>query len=286
MEKEIKSLRDNDVWDLVELPEGQTAVGSKWVFKTKTDADGRVERHKARLVAQGYLQKFGTDYDETFCPVVRLESVRALIAMSVQRGLQLHQVDITTAFLNGKLDKDVYMKQPEGFTVTEKRSIYGLKQSPRCWNDVLDSHLKEMSFIQTTADPCIYRSTGGENAYLGVYVDDIVIAAKSNKQMKEIKNKLAERFDIKDLGKLRNFLGMKIVQKPDGLVWIGQPGYTEKLLESFGMDQAKVIATPVETNNKLVKASDDEEMYDQQKYQSAVGSLLYLSVTADSHRIP
>ncbi len=130
--------------------------------------------------------------------------------MSVQRGLQLHQVDITTAFLNGKLDKDVYMKQPEGFTVTEKRSIYGLKQSPRCWNDVLDSHLKEMSFIQTTADPCIYRSTGGENAYLGVYVDDIVIAAKSNKQMKEIKSKLAERFDIKDLGKLRNFLGMKL----------------------------------------------------------------------------
>ncbi len=96
--------------------------------------------------------------------------------------------------------------------------------------------------------------------------------------MKEIKSKLAERFDIKDLGKLRNFLGMKIVQKPDGAVWIGQPGYTEKLLESFGMDQAKVNATPVETNNKLVKASDDEEMYDQQKYQSAVGSLLYLSV--------
>ena len=140
----------------VELPKGCKAVGSKWVFKAKTDADGYVERFKARLMAQGFSQMFGLDYDATFCPVVRLESVRALIAFSAQQGLQLHQVDVTTAFLNGQLEEEVYMKQPDGFVAPGnehlvyrlKKSIYGLKQSPRCWNFVLDSHLKEMGFIQ------------------------------------------------------------------------------------------------------------------------------------------
>ena len=117
MEKEMKSLKDNDIWELVELPKGRKAVGSKWVFKAKTDADGYAERFKVRLVAQGFSQKFGLDCDETFCPVVRLESVHALVAFSVQQHLQLHQVDVTTAFLNGQLqlEEEVYMKQPDGF---------------------------------------------------------------------------------------------------------------------------------------------------------------------------
>ena len=146
MEKGMKSLQENEVWDLVELPRGRKPVGSKWVFKVKTDEDGNVERYKARLVAQGFTQKFGADCDETFCPVVRLESVRTLIELSVQHILQLHQVDITTAFLNGKLEEEVFMKQPEGFVVKGqkhlvcrlKKSLYGLKQSPRCWNIALD----------------------------------------------------------------------------------------------------------------------------------------------------
>ena len=151
MESEMKSLRENDVWDLEELPSGRSPVGSKWIFKLKTGADGSVERYKARLVAQGFSQKFGTDYDETFCPVVRMESLRTLIALAIQNGLKLHQIDVTTAFLNGEL-KEVFMKQPEGFIVKGqehlvwrlKRSIYGLKQSPRCWNSALDSQLKKM----------------------------------------------------------------------------------------------------------------------------------------------
>ena len=285
MENEMNSLEHNDVWDLVELPKGHSAVGSKWVFKTKTDANGHVERYKARLVAQGFSQKFGTDYDETFCPVVRLESVRALIAMSVQQGMKLHQVDVSTAFLNGELEEEVYMSQPECFispgkeklVCRLKKSIYGLKQSPRCWNTVLDKQLKTMGFIQTITDPCVYRATGGEPVYIGVYVDDIIIAAKSNRKLAKLKTELAQKFDIKDMGKLHHFLGMKVTQKDDGSVWIGQPAYTERLLENFGLDQSKVVATPVDQNAKLVKASGDE-MFDQQQYQSAVGSLLYLSV--------
>ena len=130
MQAEMDSLAQNDVWKV---------VGSKWVFKKKVGADGKVEHFKARLVAQGFTQKYGDDYDETFCPVVRLESLRTMLALAVQHDLELHQVDVTTAFLNGTLEEEVFMKQPEGFIVPGseklvcrlKKSIYGLKQSPR-----------------------------------------------------------------------------------------------------------------------------------------------------------
>ena len=138
MEQEMKSLRDNDTWDLVELPRDGKTVGSKWIYKVKIKADGSIERYKACLVAQVYTQKFGVDYDETFCPVVRMESFRTILASAIQKDLKLHQIDVTTAFLNGKLEEEVYMKQPQGFILEGQeelvcrlnKSIYGLKQSP------------------------------------------------------------------------------------------------------------------------------------------------------------
>ena len=170
MQKEMDSIYSNDVWDLVELPANRKTVGSKWVFKKKTKADGTLERFKARLVAQGFSQKQGLDYDETFSPVIRFESFRSLVAVALQKRLKLHQLDITAAFLNGRLEEEVFMNQPEGFAVKGKehlvcklkQSLYGLKQSPRCWNSALDAHLKSMGYAQSTNDPCIYISTKGE----------------------------------------------------------------------------------------------------------------------------
>ena len=286
MEKEMNSLQDNDVWDLVELPPGRKIIGSKWVFKKKTGVDGTVERYKARLVAQGYTQKYGADYDETFCPVVRQESLRVLIALSVKHGLKLHQVDVTTAFLNGTLEEEVFMKQPEGFEIEGKKhlvcrlkkSIYGLKQSPRCWNVALDTQLKRMGFTQSENDPCIYyRNTGGEMFYIGVYVDDIILAGKTDNKLTEVKTGLSRKFDIKDLGELSYFLGMKVEQR-ESAVWIGQPAYTKNLVESLGMQDCKPVVTPVSIGSTLNKATDDDECVDQKKYQSAIGSLMYLSV--------
>lgn len=287
METEMRSLKDNDVWELVDLPAGRKTVGSKWVYKVKTGADGSIERYKARLVAQGFSQSYGTDYDETFCPVVRQESLRVLIALSVQYGLQLHQVDVTTAFLNGNLEEEIFMKQPKGFgTKGEehlvcklKKSIYGLKQSPKCWNTALDSHLKDMGFIQSTSDPCIYVKAGGD-VYLGVYVDDIVVAARSEDSIKEVKSALSSKFDIKDMGKMHHFLGMTVVQdEAQGCVWISQPAHTENLLKNFGMQDCKPVDTPADISTKLVKATEQESCIDQHLYQSAVGSLMYLSVS-------
>ena len=287
MEAEMKSLKDNSVWELVDLPARKKAIGSKWVYKVKTGADGSTERYKARLVAQGFTQQYGTDYDETFCPVVRQESLRVLIALSVQYGLKLHQVDVTTAFLNGDLEEEVYMKQPKRFVTKGqerlvcrlRKSIYGLKQSSRCWNTALDSHLKEMGFTQTTSDPCIYTDASGDLFYIGVYVDDIILAGRSDDRIKEVKDALSQKFNIKDMGKLHYFLGVSVVQdEAQGSTWIGQPTYIEKVLRKFGMQDAKPVGTPVDVNTKLLNATDEEECIDQSLYQSAVGSLMYISV--------
>ncbi len=169
------------------------------------------------------------------------------------------------------------MKQPEGFVVEGKEhlvcklkhSLYGLKQSPRCWNYV---HLKSMGFVQSANDPCIYTASEG------VYVDDIVIAGESSERITEVKKALSEKFDVKDLGELNYFLGVQVIQDhTDGKVWIGQSTFTESVLRKYGMEEAKSIKTPVNVNSKLVKASEESESADQGLYQSAVGSLLYLS---------
>ena len=184
MEAEFKSLKSNDVWELVDPPKNARVVGCKWVYKCKVGENGAIERHKARLVAQGYTQRSGLDYEETFSPVVRFESVRTVLALAAQRDLKIHQMDVSTAFLNGELNELVYMKQPQGFVESGKenfvcklnRSIYGLKQSPRCWNSALDKYLREIGFLQTKSDPCIYISTGEELFIIVVYVDDILLA--------------------------------------------------------------------------------------------------------------
>ena len=286
MKAELRSLQHNDVWELVELPKDRKLVGSKWVYKVKVDGDGHIERYKARLVAQGFSQVRGADYDETFSPVVRRESVRTVVGLAVRNGLSLHQLDVTTAFLNGKFEEVVYMRQPEGFIAEGqehlvcrlKRSIYGLKQSPRLWNATIDGFLKQLGFLQSQSDRCVYIAAVGELAVVGIYVDDIVVACKNEEKLKEFKRALCGKVDVKDLGKLHHFLGMKVIQDDvSGDVWIGQDAYVGKVLERFGMQDAKSVVTPVDASSKLVKAAEDDVMFDKGVYQSAVGSLLYLS---------
>ena len=161
MEIEIKSIQENDVWDLVELPKHRKAIGNKWVFnKRNIGVDGSVERYKARLVAQGFSQRYCLDYDETFCPVVRFNLLLTLISLAAQNGLKLHQMVVTAAFLNGDLKEEVCMNQPEGFiedgkehlVCKLKHSLYGLKQSPRRWNSVLDMQKKKLHLVQSNSD--------------------------------------------------------------------------------------------------------------------------------------
>ncbi len=238
-------------------------------------------RFKARLVAQGYTQRHGLDYDETFSPVVRNETVRAVIALAAKHNLILHQMDVKTAFLNGELQEEVYMRQPEGFEVGDghlicklRKSIYGLKQSSRCWNKKLNESLCKLNFVQSTSDPCLYVSQEGM-AFIAIHVDDLIIAADSDDHMDRIKRAIAGVFEMKDLGKLEYVLGVHVIQRDD-CVWVNQAGYTHKVLEKFQMDNAKPVSTPADPGEKLTK-DDDSEPFSTELYQSAVGCLLFLS---------
>ena len=285
MQNEIDSLKKHQVWDLVELPPGRKAIGSKWIFKLKTDADGKIERYKARLVAQGFNQRYGIDYEETFSPVVRFESVRTVLALAAKLGFKLHQMDIKTAFLNGELEEEIFMRQPEAFieegnenlVCKLKRSIYGLKQSARCWNTELDQKLRSIGFTQSKNDPCIYtRITGGELFVIAVYVDDIIEAGKNEAEIEEVKKSISKKFDAVDMGPLHYFLGVKVIQNDQG-VWIGQPSYIRTLLSKFRMDDCNPVETPADVSLKLKKAEENEALSDKELYQSAVGSILYVS---------
>uniref|UniRef100_A0A1X7VY48 Reverse transcriptase Ty1/copia-type domain-containing protein n=1 Tax=Amphimedon queenslandica TaxID=400682 RepID=A0A1X7VY48_AMPQE len=190
---------DNDVWELVEAPETSLVIDCKWIFKCKVDERGQIERHKARLVAQGYSQRPGLYYDETFSPVVSFESIRTVLAVAAKKSLKVHQMDVTAAFLNGELNECVYMKQPEGYIEKEKEQM-----SPRCWNSALDGQLQSMGLTQLKSDPCLHVSAFMEKDPLivAIYVDDILIAGKSDQQIK-VKCDLAHCFNVKDLGELK-----------------------------------------------------------------------------------
>ncbi|KAK8600808.1 hypothetical protein V6N12_050656 [Hibiscus sabdariffa] len=169
MRSEMDSMSDNQVWTLVEPPEGIKPIGCKWVFKKKTDMDGNVQTYKGRLVAKGYRQIHGIDYDETFSPVAMFKSIRILLAIAAFHDYEIWQMDVKTAFLNGKLEEDVYMTQPEGFVTPEnagkvcklQRSIYGLKQASRSWNLRFNDAIKEFGFIRNEDEPCVYKKFSG-----------------------------------------------------------------------------------------------------------------------------
>ena len=163
-----------------------------WVFKVKHGKDGEVQRFKCRLVAKGYAQKYGIDYSDTHAPVVRFASVRSLLAYAVQKNMVIHQMDVVTAFLNGHLKEEVYMQQPEGFikpgqehlVCKLKKSLYGLKQSPRCWNKVFHEYLISLGFMQSQADPCVYIRS---KQIIAVYVDDLILITTTDEDMTSIK---------------------------------------------------------------------------------------------------
>ena len=292
MESEYSSLLKNDTWDLVPPPEGKNIVGSRWVLKVKHDENGSVNRFKARLVAQGYSQVKGVDYDEVFSPVARNTSVRSLLALANAHDLEIHQMDVKTAFLNGSLDCEIYMSQPEGFVHPDrpnhvcklKKSIYGLKQSARCWNTTLDEYLKSVGYHKSNADGCIYvKSVKEANdrisfVILGVYVDDIIPVSNNPVLLKAEKAALCERFEMIDQGEIHYLLGMSIKRDREcRTLTISQANYVERVLRKFGMENCKPVSTPLDPGRKFQQLSQGDEPFNVQTYQQAIGCLTYVS---------
>ncbi|CAK1594133.1 unnamed protein product [Parnassius mnemosyne] len=197
MDEEYNSLMETQTWQLDDLPAGKKALPNKWVFKTKTDQQGNIMRYKARLVIKGYEQKRGIDYQEVYSPVVRYTSIRYLFAIAAQCNLHIDQIDAVTAFLQGDIDTEIYMLQPEMYTKGNKvchllKSIYGLKQASRLWNIILCKVLKELGIEQSKTDPCIYYDNI-KKIYIAVWVDDLIIFSSQLEYTKELKDKLCKK---------------------------------------------------------------------------------------------
>ena len=283
---EYQSLLENETWELVELPAGRKPISCKWVFKVKHDETGKVERFKGRLVAKGFLQKYGIDYDETFSPVVRFSSIRALLAYGVSRQMLIHQMDVVTAFLNGTLDEEIYMQQPEGYVESGKeelvcrlkKSLYGLKQSPRCWNNAFKEFMLSLGFVQSDADPCVFiRVLNDKLAIVTVHVDDLILLTETEEEMIDLKTNLANHFKMKDMGILHYCLGVSVTIK-DGVLQISQEQYIGKILRKYKLQDCKTVSTPMDLNVKLVKDDGYSKPVDAVQYQSMVGSLIYAAI--------
>eukprot|EP00271_Cylindrocystis_brebissonii_P021026 TRINITY_DN732_c0_g1_i3.p1 TRINITY_DN732_c0_g1~~TRINITY_DN732_c0_g1_i3.p1 ORF type:complete len:1491 (-),score=166.73 TRINITY_DN732_c0_g1_i3:1047-5519(-) len=292
MKDEITSLDKNGTWTLEDLPPGRKAIPCKWVYKTKRHLDGTVDRYKARLVAKGFMQKEGLDYFETFAPVVKLAALRLLLSFACLFSWIIEASDVDSAFLNGILKETIFMKQPEGFTCKGYeakvcrllKTLYGLKQAARGWNEEFVSFMISQGFHSLHSEPSIFiRGSGSDFIAVAFHVDDMLIMSPSQTVIDSFKSSLQTRFGIKDLGRVKVFLGMEVSQDlPAKTVRLSQKNYAQSLLSRYGMADCIPASTPINPNNeKLTRAQcpstplDKAAMADK-PYRGVVGSLMYL----------
>lgn len=284
MKNEYDCLMKHGTWQLVERPTDRKIIKNKWVYKIKKNTNGEVVKFKARLVAKGFTQVHGIDYGETFSPVARLSSVRLLLAFAVQLNVQLDHLDVETAFLNGDLEEEIFMEQPPGFEIDRKgkvcllkKSLYGLKQSPRQWNIKICEAMNSLSMTQAANEHCVYyRRDGNKILVVSVFVDDFFILCNNECMKETFKNSLKKVFIVKDLGLLKDCLGMRVIQTVDNIT-LDQTKYIEKIVEKFGMKDAIPISTPMEAGMKLTIPAKEDERPDL-PYQQLIGSLMYISI--------
>ena len=283
---ELNAMKENKVFDVVaeeDVPKGTKLLRSMLIFKTKRDNNGRVIKHKARWVAKGFSQKKGINYNETFAPTVPITAIRTMLSNACARGMNIQQMDVTTAFLNAELDHDIYMLPPrvEGMfpknTVLKlKRSLYGLKQSPRLWNQTLDHWLRDQGLQPTQTDACVYtKKTPKGLLWVAVYVDDLLIFADDDGDMTAFKASISKRFKMKDLGEPSLCLGIKIVyNRKKRLLSLSQRHYLLNVLDNFGMSEAKHLGTPLSTGY-VDKPADPDHPLPDVPFREVVGSLMY-----------
>ncbi|KAI3494512.1 hypothetical protein L1887_40761 [Cichorium endivia] len=286
MQMELEEFERNKVWRLIPKPANASIVGLKWVYRNKLDTKGNVVRNKARLVVKGYCQQEGIDYEETFAPVARLESVRIFLAYAAHKNFDVFQMDVKCAFLNGDLEETVFVEQPPGFEskihpnhcyVLDK-AVYGLKQAPRAWYETLTKFLKESNFKQGSVDPTLFRKKVGTHLMIvQIYVDDIIFGSTDPNLSKDFEKLMKSKFQMSMMGKINFFLGLQIKQSKEG-IFINQQKYTKSLLERFGMTNCSKEKVPLPAGTRL-NPSLDKTKTGIHQYRSMIGSLLYLTAS-------
>jgi hypothetical protein len=286
MQDEHDALLRNRTWRLVPRPPGVRVISGKWILKNKLNPDGSLERRKARWVLRGDIQRPGVDFDQTFSPVVKPATIRTVLTLAASNKWPVHQLDVSNAFLHGKLKETVYCQQPTGFVDSERpdhvclldKSLYGLRQAPRAWYQRFAAHLRSIGFTTTGSDSSLFvHRRDGETAWLLLYVDDIVLTASSFALLQRIITNLSSVFAMKDLGPLHYFLGIQVHRTAAGF-FLHQQQYAEDILERAGMLNCKPASTPVDTKAKL-SGTDGLPLSDKTFYRSIAGALQYLTLT-------
>lgn len=313
---EVKSILKNDTWIMSDRVDSEKTIGSRIVLRNKYKADGTLERRKARLVAQGFSQQPGVHFNETFAPVARMGSIRMLMAIAAKRKMKVHQFDVTTAYLNGKLNEKIFMEPPKQLpeilenisndkAIANKniackaeamlqdlrenkicllnKSLYGLKQAGRSWHQKLEKTLKQIGAVPCVSDTCVFRLDQGEDvAFIITYVDDLIIISSNEKMINELNTKLSKEFEINNLGKIGYCLGVEFSEK-NSEIRMSQKGYVLDLLTRFNMQDAKPVVTPMEPGIKLVKCVKPDSANSKEvfvaPYRELIGALTYLAIT-------
>ncbi|GAU33542.1 hypothetical protein TSUD_143350 [Trifolium subterraneum] len=285
MQEEMKMIEKNQTWQLVDKPENQKIIGVKWVYRTKLNPDGSINKLKARLVVKGYFQQHGVDFSDTFAPVARHDTIRLLVALAAKLGWKIYHFKL--AFLNGLLDEDIYVDQPEGFKVAGSenkvyklhKALYGLKQAPRAWYSRIDGYLLQNGFKRSENEATLYVKWSRNEVKLivSLYVDDLLVIGNESNSLSQFKQAMENEFEMTDLGEMKYFLGMEIFQSSAG-IFISQKKYALEVLKKFHMDKCKSVSTPLVVNEKLSK-DDGDNSANASIYRSIIGSLLYLSAT-------
>jgi hypothetical protein len=283
IKEEINKLQALGTWEYQDLPIGKKAVGCKWVFTIKYTPTGVIDRYKARLVAQGFTQIPGDDFLETFSPTIRSESLRTLLAIATIEGLEIRQLDVVSAYPRSELHAEVYMRPPEaldapkGKVLRLRRSLYGLKQSGREWYIEACKGLKNLGFYPCHGEPSVF-TTNDRSLIIGLYVDDMLILGADIRAVKETVKAISKRWEIKDLGDVSQILGLQVNRdREKGILTLSQRPYVEALIKEYGLEDAKPITTPISDRNALTKGRTDEILADQNQYQRAIGSLMWIS---------
>jgi hypothetical protein len=278
---ELESLASKGVYTEVDLPPGRHALPSKWVFEIKRDAYGEIDRYKARFVAKGFMQRYGRDYEEIFAPTCSPVTLRVLLGIAAEQDLEIEQLDIKTAFLNGELPGEVYMQCPPGFDGAGKvwllhKAIYGLKQAAQTWYETMTRTFREKGFQVADSDPCLYvNKLGGSLVLMVVHVDDFLLVAPKP-AMVAAEAAIGSLFEMKDLGCAKCFLGLEIQRdRRAKRLWLGQTGFIQGALQTFGMTDCNPRVAPMDAGTQLTM--EGEPLGPDVPYRALIGTLLYIS---------
>ncbi|GAA0162208.1 transmembrane signal receptor [Lithospermum erythrorhizon] len=287
MKNEMESIEKNKTWTLTSLPKGSKMIGVKWIYKTKRDGTGNVIKCKARLVAKGYSQKHGIEFNEVFALVARLDTIRLIIGLAPQKGWKLFQLDVKSAFLQGELDEEVFVAQPQGYTVKGKedqvyklhKALYGLKQAPRAWYSKIENYFVKENFQKCSSEQTWFTKRSGEGKIIivSVYVDDLIYTGNDDQLITEFKRSMLREFDMTNLGNMSYFLRIEVKQSEKG-VFINQRKYAEEVLRRFGMMECNSVNNPIAPGVQVDK-DPQENAVDETLFKQIVGSMMYLTAT-------